>query len=119
MTFDDGGGGPEVTLELTGGPSGHVRATLVVRGVKRVADVPTSQIEALASWIEGVWDDAPPLGLPALGLELRFSHREHVGEVYYDVHVDRAFVRSVYEQSGGSNVFRAARLREELAAARR
>lgn len=116
MNFDDGGGGADVTLDVARATPGMVRATLTVRGVPRTADVPVSQLVALAKWIEDVWNDDPPCGVPALGLELRFSHREHIGEIYYDVLVDGVRVRSVYEQGGTSNTFRARGLRAEVAA---
>lgn len=123
MDFDDmDTTQPQVELRIVAGAKQDtVAVTLRVldgtklRLEKTAHAVDKSRIEALASWIKDVWDGRAPYVLEELGFELRFSHREHVGEIYYDVLVDGRRVRSVYEQGGLSNDHRAQLVRAELA----
>ncbi len=81
----------------------------------QLSEATEAELQGLADWIEHVWsDDTPPYTFSTLPLRLEFSHREHIGEIYYSVYVNNTFVNLVYEQGGGSNVLRAQELRHEI-----
>lgn len=70
------------------------------------------EIAALADWLENFWE---PCAAAHLGsLRFIYSHREHIGEGYYDIADGDTKVLYVYEQLGGSNVARAQELRAFL-----
>lgn len=121
MNFDDGSVGPTIELHvLRADGVGKAQVELNItasRSVHRSATVSVAAITALAGWLDNLWDEKPPCIVPELGLELRYSHREHIGEVFYHVLVDGKVVKLVYEQANASNCARAADLMRELAAA--
>lgn len=63
------------------------------------------EIAALADWLENFWEPCPAARLGSL--RFIYSHREHIGEGYYDITDGDAKVLYVYEQLGTSNVARA------------
>ncbi len=70
------------------------------------------EIRALADWLENFWDPCPNVNLGSLGFI--YSHREHIGEGYYDITESGIKILFVYEQLGGSNVASARELRALL-----
>jgi hypothetical protein len=71
------------------------------------------EIAALADWLENFWEPCPAARLGSL--RFIYSHREHIGEGYYDITDEATKILNVYEQLGGSNVARAKELRGLLA----
>lgn len=70
------------------------------------------EIAALADWLENFWEPCPAARLGILSFI--YSHREHIGEGYYDIADETTKILNVYEQLGGSNVARARELRALL-----
>lgn len=70
------------------------------------------EIAALADWLENFWEPCPDAHLGSLNFI--YSHREHVGEGYYDIADEATKILSAYEQLGSSNVASARELRAFL-----
>jgi len=94
-----------------------VVATLV-RGGKpdfsREITVTKTELQSLASWISDFWDEVPPAVLAGGRLRFIYSHREHIGEGYFDIEFEGRKVQHTYEQIGASTPFRAEQIRALL-----
>ena len=71
-----------------------------------------AELQALAKWLDDFWNECPPAKLGDGRLQFVYSHREHIGEGYYQLEMDGRHVITAYEQLGTSNTFRAEKVRE-------
>ncbi len=76
--------------------------------------VASKDLQALATWLENFWNEVPPLQLAEGLIRFIYSHREHIGEGYYNIEFDGRPILQVYEQLGTSNTFRAGEIRSLL-----
>ncbi len=76
---------------------------------------PIKNLEALATWVDTLWNEVPDLVLESVPLCLAYGHREHIGEGFYGVNINEKPIAYVYEQINQSNTARAQMLRNELA----
>ncbi|AFM11286.1 hypothetical protein [Turneriella parva] len=76
--------------------------------------VAAKDLQALATWLDDFWNEAPPVQLAEGFIRFVYSHREHIGEGYYNIEFDGKKILQVYEQLGTSNTFRASQIRSLL-----
>ncbi len=85
-----------------------------VQKISREVVVTATELRALADWIDNFWDETPPQNLASGLIRFIYSHREHIGEGYYNIEFDGVSILQVYEQLGTSNTFRANEVRALL-----
>lgn len=82
--------------------------------ISREIAVAAKDLQALATWLDDFWNEAPPVQLAEGFIRFVYSHREHIGEGYYNIEFDGKKILQVYEQLGTSNTFRASQIRSLL-----
>lgn len=80
----------------------------------REVAIASEDLRSLADWLENFWNETPPQILADALIRFIYSHREHIGEGYYDIEFSGSVILRVYEQLGTSNTFRAEEVRALL-----
>lgn len=73
-----------------------------------------AELESLANWVDDFWDEVPPAELGKGMVRFVYSHRQSIGDGYFNIEMDGKRVLHVYEQLGQSNTFRAKEIRSLL-----